>query len=443
MTIVSIPFTAGTEPSLDGSTHYAKLFNLMVTPDNTVADAPFFKHIDTLHKPQGIYRTLGTKTTLIVADGILYTVNANNDVLRVGTLTVQTERVAFAENLKNEVLLCTGNTAYIYNADTNTLTDLHLVAGFDIARPLGCTMINSYFIVVDGNSNRWQISSPNNGLQWTPLDEALITTVSTPLQAVHSLSNNLFLIGDNAIERWVAQETALDFPFSRDNNYRFAWGALNPEAIAAYQDRLVFLSSQHEVMLLTVDGVKKLSTPGIDQRLSTLRATDKPVSVLFKHQGQLFYALSTPDESWLFSFASGKWSTMSDRLLQWGGGSGFLLADGFYGATTEAQARQRYLRTGWLTLPAQKPYKPVVHQIQCNLIRAVGLQPFGDDTVALSIARNHQAFGNRLAVALPKRFSNSQPLQWSCNVVARELMLQLDYSGSSAVTLTGLSVDIN
>ena len=443
MTVLNIPFNSGTEPALDGSVSYAKLLNLVVTPDSRVSEAPFFTCIEKLHNPQGIYRTVGAHTTLIVADGFLYTVNQTHDLLRVGPIAVQTGRIAFAENLKNEVLLCTGKTAYVYNTDSNSLTDLHLVPGFDMERPISCTMINSYFIVADGNSNRWQISGPNDGLHWTPLDEALLTTVSTKILSVQSISNNLFLIGNNAIERWVPQETALDFPFSRDNNYRFAWGAFNTEAIAGYQDQLVFLSNQRKVMVLTTEGVKKLSTPGIDRRLSNLSASEKPVSVLFKHQGQLFYSLATSDETWLFSFASQRWSNSSDTLLQWDGQRGFLLEDGFYSASTAIQARHRQLQTGWLTLPARLPYKPVVHRVSLTIIFGVCEKPLEKEPLYLSVARNHADFGNRIPLRLPQRYSNSHTVHWPCHVVARELMLRLDYFGSSQITLTDCSVDIN
>lgn len=443
MTLLTIPLTTGTVPTLDGSIDYAKLVNLHVTAEDRVSDAPFFKLSERLHHPQGVYHTLGNAITLVVANNVLYVLNARNNFIRVSTITVQTQRIEFAENLKNEVLLCTGATAYLYNTQTQALTDLQLIEGFDIRRPVSCTMINSYFIVADGDSNRWQISSANDGLQWTPLNEALLTTASTKIQSVDSISNNLFIIGNNAIERWVPQETVLDFPFSRDNNYRFGWGAFNTEAISAYQDRIVFLSSQCEVMILTAGGVKPLSTLGMDKRLSKIAKSEHPVSVLFKHQGQLFYSLSTQDENWLFSFASQRWSNSTDSLLQWNGDSGFLLQDGFYVATDEVQPRAREFKTGWLTLPRRVPYNPVVNRVSLNVIRDVSKAPQAQELLYLSLAHNHARFGNRVPLPLPERLSNAQPLHWSCNAMARELMLKLDYFGSSKLTLTDLSVDIH
>lgn len=250
-----------------------------------------------------------TRQYHVIGDRV-YAVDAAGLPSELGQLTTFEGHVGVDQNQANQIIFVDGAKGYILNTMTNAFTMI-TATGFP-ATPVDVTYQDGYFIVVDGQTNRFYISALNDGLMWDPLDFALVTYRPDVLVGVQSVKGRLFLFGNQITEAWFDAGSG-DFPFRRDSNATMEVGCAATGTIQQAFGQLVFLAQDvngtSSVMLITGTQPQRISTQGIDYEIQQIEDVSDATGILLKENGQIFYRLNFTkgNRTFVYNFMSQKW----------------------------------------------------------------------------------------------------------------------------------------
>src|ERR1700684_2043220 len=111
----------------------------------------------------------------VIGDGI-YSINTSLIASRLQTINTTVGYVGVDANTF-QVLFVDGLNGWIYDTDTNTMeqvTDTSFPT-----RPIDVTYLDGFFVVANGTTNTFQLSSFNNGLIWGPVGTVNFNAVNT------------------------------------------------------------------------------------------------------------------------------------------------------------------------------------------------------------------------------------------------------------------------
>jgi hypothetical protein len=159
---------------------------------------------------------------------------------RIGSLSTNTGYVGIEANTF-QVIFVDGSDGYIYDTNAETFTQI-TDTSFPEA-PIDVTYLDGFFVVANGNTNTFQLSSYNQGLVWGPAQNNFVSaSATTDLITLASTVNYQtgipvsFLIGDPG-SSFTATDAGDLFTVSSTTNYpngcavRFTGGSLPPPVV--------------------------------------------------------------------------------------------------------------------------------------------------------------------------------------------------------------------
>jgi hypothetical protein len=277
---------------------------------------------------RGIYTSNRANKMFAVIGNTLYGINTNKFATALGTISSSTGDVFISENNANQLAICDKRQLYIYNYVTGGAIQVApLPAG---VIPGYVTFQNGFFIVPDLLTSEWYLSAQNDGLNWlwgpgTP-GTSIAGSISTkPDKAVAAIRfpgrGNLLLVFANTVaELWTDTGSQI-FPYTRTSQLNIDYGCLNPATIAGNENIVVWLGGNEQsgpvIMYTTGGDAKRISTDGIDFRLTNLTNPTNSYGFLFRQDGHLLYQITFPDDNitYCYDFNSSKFFTLSDEYL--------------------------------------------------------------------------------------------------------------------------------
>jgi hypothetical protein len=252
------------------------------------------------------------KMYAVVGNGV-YEIDESLDITLLGTISSASGFVSISNNVK-QLIFVDGSKGYIWDVSTNVFSEI-ISAGFPTL-PVDVAFLDGYFIVPQGNSNEFFISSLNDGLTWDALNFALMESEPDKIIAIVQIHRRLFLFGKKITEVWYDAGQA-DFPLRRDNNMLFQYGCLAEGSIViggVDEDKKMFWLAGDEngigsVMMSDGGSPEKISTPALDYEIQKYSNPSDATGIAYKIDGHVFYELSftTDDKTWIYDLNTKLW----------------------------------------------------------------------------------------------------------------------------------------
>ena len=274
-----------------------------------------------------ILSTTGTLPTGLTA-GITYYIYSSNP----GISTTAVELAATIEDIGNL-------TPATFTANGTGIQTLTTSSNF-IKPPITftpgyITFHDTYFHVAASQdtfyspaaNNTWRLSGQNNGLLWLSIAQTVGILESKPdnTQAVvrfPSKGNMILVMGETVTEYWYDTGAQL-FPYQRQNQASIDYGCVSP-ATVAYMDEIVVWLARNEksgpvIMFTTGAEPQKITTDGIDFKLSEIDNPEDSQGFLYRKNGHLFYHINfyTDNMSFVVDFTNQKIFEACDQNLNY------------------------------------------------------------------------------------------------------------------------------
>ena len=253
-----------------------------------------------------------------VAGNGLYELNTDGTTTNHGTLNTLRGPVSMSDNA-TQLCITDGADGYILTLSTDTfaqITDGDYLGGGPV------TTQDSYFIVVRPDTEQFQISALNDGLNYAAADISSADGQPDLLLSVISDERQLWLFGQRSIEIWYNSGN-VDFPFDRLQGGVIDIGTVNPWVIQSVENTMIWLgeSERGEGIVYAATGFQPLrvSTHAIELIIASWVDLEQCRSYSYQQEGHTFYVLWHPDGTVAFDFATGMWheraSLSSDGTL--------------------------------------------------------------------------------------------------------------------------------
>jgi hypothetical protein len=329
--IKSVPFNVG-----DASTKFARydkisreeVFNF-IQSDSFLVPFAAYKNVLALHpglKGRDIYSSSNGNIMLAIVGAFVYVISPAITLELVGTLATDNGDVFISENNNYQIAITDGVNLYTYNYGPltpgftfQTAAELGFFPGY-------ITFQNSRFVVAGLGTNSWWLSGLNN-VTFVNDAQHVGTLQTKPDKVVGAIrfpgrGNLLFLFGKTVTEPWNDVGNAI-FPYVRLDSFNVDYGCLSANTIAENDNIVVWLAANEQsgpaIMYSTGADIKKISTDGIDYKLSQLTAPQDSYGFLFRQDGHQLYQITftTDNFSYVYDFNTGKFFTISDENLNY------------------------------------------------------------------------------------------------------------------------------
>jgi len=240
----------------------------------------------------------------------------------IGSLNSTTGYVAI-DNNSHQFIFVDGVNGWLYDTGLSPsyqqITSANFPGNTSPANPIDVAYLDGRILVADGNSNRFyisQIDDISNSTGWQPNNYASLTTNPELLVAIREIKRRIFVFGRQTTEVWF-NAGAGGFPFVRDNNMVYNFGAVTTAGVADGQDFLIWLSREkngNPTVRLTDGGtIRKVSTDSIEKRLQALKNLNDCQAYIIKINGHIFCVFNfTQDNlSIFYDLETDEWQDLS------------------------------------------------------------------------------------------------------------------------------------
>lgn len=312
--LIKLPIVGGNTNEVHGIIDPAQTINLYQINHPKVRflrQMPGLSDVSVILTGKSNVRQLYVKNNKLyaVAEDTIYQIEPNLSVSILGTINTLSGYVGISSN-QTQIIFVDGSEGYTFDLISTVFAEI-LDADFPAA-PIDVTFQDGFFIVADGNTNKWAISSLNDGTTWDALDFERIESRPDLINGIRNLHRTLFIFGFESTEPWYnAGQT--DFPFRRNNSLLLEYGAAARGAIARGHERLFWLGGdRHGVgSIFMTDGTQpiRISTPALDAEIQTYSDIDNARGYVFKYDGHLFYEINFTggNATWTYDVSLNQW----------------------------------------------------------------------------------------------------------------------------------------
>ncbi len=307
-------------------------YNMIVSDDFLV---PYAGHkIVTLINPSGQGRGIYTSTRfghmIAVIEDTVYAISNNLSASVIGQINTFRGDVYIDENNNNEIVICDQQDIWVYNWFTGAAL-VKATDGTGSSPPkLGfipgyISFQNGRIIAASLETNEWRLSNVGSALTF-PANSQHVGLLQTKPDTVVAAQrfpgrgNLLYVFGNTVTEPWQDIGAAL-FPYLRNNNLNIDYGVMNAATIAYNETLMVWLAANEKsgpaIMYSTGGDAIKISTDGIDFKLSTLKNPANSYGFLFRQDGHVLYQITFPDDNltYVYDFNTKLFFTLSDEFM--------------------------------------------------------------------------------------------------------------------------------
>ncbi len=196
----------------------------------------------------------------------------------------------------DQMFITAGGFGYIYDLTSNTVTQ---ITDPDFLTPtyMG-VFIDGYFVSLHALTRQFQISALEDGLTWDGLDVFEISRTSDNLVTMAQSHGQLWLLGSKTSDVW-ADVGQANTPFQPATGGFLEVGAVAPYSIANLDNTLFWLGRTNDGrgIVYKAEGyqAKRVSTHGVEFRLSQATRLDNAIGFTCLMQGHPWYLLYVPD----------------------------------------------------------------------------------------------------------------------------------------------------
>lgn len=289
-------------------------FNMIVS-DGFLVDYAGYVRVGDISggEGRGIYSSQQFGHMIVVVDNNVFIVDKALNATIIGSLTTYSGDVYIAENNNKQIAICDKLNIWIYNYGTGAFTQASTsgVPNTGLSFTPGYVAFqDGYFISVDLASPRWFLSNLNDGTTWPVINTGTMSTKPDSLVAAVPMPGKAgltIIFGQNVAEPWRDIPSYSLFPYQR-SNYNFDHGAANAATISSNDKFICWLAINQKSgpVVMSSDGgdPKKVSSDGLDFKLSQLTDPMDSYGFFIQQDGHLLYQLTFPTDeiTYLFDF---------------------------------------------------------------------------------------------------------------------------------------------
>lgn len=453
---MQIPINTGSVPNWNTQIDNPELFNLFVTKDGNITYTPGLDLKTALANCRAVWETpFDNDSYIVVTNSAIYRIKPNGTKKELYQIINSTLAVDITENLRSQVTVTDGKTAYVIDQENNDkVTILSEAQGFDLKNPGSCTMVNSFTLILDIVTGIWDISDPNNALVYGTFGpQAIDPNLATPL-AVRSINNNLFIFGTGGIERWepTLNTNTYLYPLTKDMNFEIDFGAISTSCIVANISTIYFLSSRYIPMQYTAQGFKAIvpagdvDGAGIAKEISQYPDVTRAMGAFYSFRGNLFYQLTFLEsaKTWLYSINSNTFSNTDDFIIGGARINEFVITpDGFYELSLTPDDKHRYWIGGDTQIyKGNENYRNQVTGAEVRMTQG-SEQLERPEYLSLAVSVDRRTWSNyvRLRMGMVGEF-NYRTL-WQMCIACQYFKPRVDYYGTYPLTIEAFEININ
>lgn len=268
----------------------------------------------------------------VIADGV-YAISTNLAFTLVGNIDTFEGDVYIDENNTNQIAICDRKDIWIYTypgtaANPANVGKLLKAGETGAGTALGFTpgyisFQNGRFLTASLETNVWRLSNVGDGLTW-PNDSFHVGLLQTKPDVVVAAQrfpgrgNLLYVMGETVSEPWQDIGANL-FPYQRNSSVNIDYGCLNAATIAYNENMIAWLAANEKsgpfIAYSTGGDINKISTDGIDFKLSQLKNPANSYGFFFRQDGHLIYQITFPDDNltYIYDFNTKKFFSLCDE----------------------------------------------------------------------------------------------------------------------------------
>lgn len=311
-------------------------WNLIVS-DNFLVPYAGYKNVLSTNSTgvgRGLYSSTIGGLMLAVIGSAVYAITQTADMFvyqQVGNVFTTVGPVFMDENNSQQIAFTDGVYVYVYNYSSGLFSSSAPFAPntftFPFQNPGFISFQNGRLIIACDGTQTWALSAFNDALTWTNTSSTTGTIQSKPcfIQAAVPLpggGNNIIVFGTNVAESWQDLGLAL-FPYQRNASFNIDYGCINASSIASLENFIVWISynesSGPSLSYMQGSQVKRISTDGIDFKLSSLTNPSNCLGFLFRQDGHIIYQFTFVEDNltYAYDFNTSLFFTISDDDLNY------------------------------------------------------------------------------------------------------------------------------
>jgi hypothetical protein len=245
-----------------------------------------------------------------VAGDRFYEVNSNGTVTDRGLVQAGSTPASISSNGTggHQLFVVTGSNGYVYDLNTNTLTQI-TTGAFPASATIGL-FLDGYSIVAS-LGNQINLSKLFDTTIWNGLDVAQRQSASDRLTAIAADHLELWLFGTKAIEVWYNAGTA-NFPYQRVQGGFIEQGAL-AYSVAQFDNTLVWISQNTRGggIAYRANGYNatRISTDEVDAAWASYGDISDVETWVYEEEGHAFWIVNFPTakKTWAYDAATQQW----------------------------------------------------------------------------------------------------------------------------------------
>jgi hypothetical protein len=199
--------------------------------------------------------------------------------------------------------------AFIYNTSTGVFAQ---ITDPDFPGAVTVGYLDGYFVFNEPNSQRFWVTSLNDGTAIDPLDFASAEGNPDDVVSLMVDHREVWLFGNNTVEVWYNAGLA-DFPLARIDGAFMETGCLAPYSVAKLDNSVFWLGSDARgngiVYRNQGYNAQRVSTHAIEWQIQQYNVLNDAIGYSYQQDGHSFYVLTFPtaQATWVFDVSTGAW----------------------------------------------------------------------------------------------------------------------------------------
>lgn len=257
----------------------------------------------------------------------LIEIASNGEQTSRGTVTLGNNPATISSNgdLGGQLLITSGGNAYIFDLETNTLSQIAELAG---KATMGA-YLDGYFLVLDAATSTVYFSNlAPDGEVWDTGEDFFKRSLAADRWAAMAVHDRVvYLIGESTGEAWY--DTGQAFPFAPRPEGVFTYGIAAPFSARVMADSLVWLAQTAAGRKVVVRArgaqIEEISHDALETLIEGYDGVESAVADVYSERGHTFYYLNFDHDNitHAYDLATGLWSVRQtwvageSRFVSW------------------------------------------------------------------------------------------------------------------------------
>ena len=441
----NIPINSGVRPYINTRINNAQLHNMYVGSDGNVYRLPRVDNkVNDLTLVDAIYTTFNSGTHILFTQDSIYSFNPRlNTTNFLRNISYSKSKIRLTSNQNKEITIVDGGSLQVFNIPSRELKTISEAEGMGLNNPIDTATIDNFTATVGGDDQEWYVSSFNNAASYNNDNRVQLDASFGLIKAVDVYQNNIFLFGENNIQRWVPSSQSISQldPFQKDPSYGPDFGVVSTRSVSKGYPGIFFLSSDHHVRSIGKNGISIHTAPGISEMFKNTGKGSTAKGTIYYFQGQYFYHLYfEKGVNWVLNIENNTWSSTDLDII--GFQNGYAFTPSSYGPLTlDLNHLRCTIVTDTQYLPKKKDNSK--YTLSNLLLGAVqGYNSLGSDLIELSISTDTLSYTSFDPLPMARAGERGYRQLWSPQMDGYQFTVKIEYFGANNIALRNLEADI-